>query len=105
MYLPPYTKLPVSCLPPRCLMMNVEQQLGMSLEELISLDAHEVPGRSLLHELRALDNNLSLADKLCMSIDDILAHSKVHASSPRTCQRPRRRTNQVTHLRRIFFPP
>ena len=86
-------------------MMNVEQQLGMSLEELISLDAHEVPGRSLLHELRALDNNLSLADKLCMSIDDILAHSKVHASSPRTCQRPRRRTNQVTHLRRIFFPP
>ena len=49
-------------------MMNVEQQLGMSLEELISLDAHEVPGRSLLHELRALDNNLSLADKLCMSI-------------------------------------
>lgn len=86
-------------------MMNVEEQLGLSLDELIFLDTHEVPGRSLLHEIRALDNNLSLADKLCMSIDDILAHSKVQASSPRTCQRPRRRTDQITHLRRIFFPP
>ena len=92
-------------------MMDVEEKLGMSLDELIFLDAHGGPGHSLLQELRTINDKLSPEEKLCMSLDDILVHSKAHTrrsaheGSPRTCQRPRRRTYQVTHLRRIYFPP
>lgn len=83
---------------------NLEDRLGLSLDELISLDTRG----SMFQKLRAIDASLSPEDKLCMSLDDILAHSKAHTrsareGSPGTCQRPRRR--QITHLRRLYFPP
>ena len=90
--------------------MDVEAKLRMSLHELIALDARGGPGLTLMQELRSVDAQLSPEDKLCMSLDDILGHSKAHTQSacdgnpPGTVQRPKRR-RQLTHLRRIYFPP
>ena len=98
--------------------VGIEEKLGMSLDELASLDRRGASGEPLMQKLRATHAALAPEDKLCMTLDDIIvqtrqaaARGQRHPASPhstarRRSQRAVNNVNQqpITYLRRICFP-
>ena len=53
--------------------VGLEYKLGMGLDELVMLDRRGASGQPLMQKLRETHAALTSTDKLCMSLDDIIA--------------------------------